>query len=212
MEQQQSHSNPWFSIWVRPKKTVQEITERNPRARFLVLSFIYGFPWMLQFAQSLSLGMSWSLPFLIILALVLAIPVGVVAFSLTSIVLYWTGKLIKGQSNYINLRAAVSWANVPNVVTIALWLVLLGLFGNHLFDAYFNTHDFTSSQRLFVMFTSGIELVAMIWSLVILVHATAAVQKFSSWMGLLNVVLSIIVLILISFVIKMLMAWIGLGG
>ncbi|MDX8431758.1 MAG: Yip1 family protein [Candidatus Algichlamydia australiensis] len=210
--EQQGTSNPWFSIWVRPKQTIQEITDKNPRMRFFVLSFIYGFPWMLQFAQSLSIGMSWSLPFLLILAIVLAIPVGAIAFSLTAVILHWTGKLIKGQSSFINLRAAVSWSNVPNVVTIALWLVLLGFFGIHLFDSYFTSHDFTSTERMVVMITSGIELVAMIWSLVILVHAVAAVQKFSSWMGLLNVILSIIVLILLSYIIKIILAWIGLGG
>ncbi len=208
----QNKINPWFSIWTKPKQTIQEITDRNPRSRFLVLSFIYGLPWMLQFCQTLSIGMSWSLPLLLVLALVFAIPVGAIAFSLTAVVLHWTGKLIKGESNFINLRAAVSWSNVPNVVTIALWVVLIGVFGLHLFDTYFTAHDFTSTERMVVMITSGIELIAMIWSLVILVHTVAAVQKFSSWMGLLNVVFAIIVLIVLSYVIKIILAWVGLGG
>lgn len=210
MENKPKH--PWLNIWIHPKATIQEITAFNPRYRFIILSFIYGLPWMLQFAQSLSLGMSWSLPFLLLLALVLAIPVGAIAFSLSALVLLWTGKLLKGQASYIHLRAASSWANVPNIVTILLWVVLVGVFGIHLFDTYFNTHDFSGMERMVVMITSGVELIAMIWSLVILVHTVAGVQKFSSWMGLLNVVLSIIVLIIFSYILKLVMAWIGLGG
>lgn len=100
MENKPQH-NPWFSIWVKPRQTIQEIIETNPRFRFVTLSFIYGLPWMLQMAQTLSLGSSWSFAYILIIALVLAIPVGAIAMSLSSLLLLWTGKLLKEKAPII---------------------------------------------------------------------------------------------------------------
>ena len=48
--------NPWFSIWVRPRRTIQAIVDYNPNYRLGILSAIYGFSALLGLAQSFSMG------------------------------------------------------------------------------------------------------------------------------------------------------------
>ncbi|MEX0961343.1 MAG: YIP1 family protein [Simkaniaceae bacterium] len=204
--------NPWFSIWTKPRETIAEIVEFNPRYRFIVLSFIYGLPWMLQFSQTFSLGTSWSMAFIVIICLILAIPVGALAMSFTSLLLLWTGKLLKGGASFIQIRAAVSWTNVPNVVNIIAWIILLLFFQNLILSRGFTMTSFVGFEKGLFIFLQLAMSVAGIWGLVIFLHALGQVQGFSAWMALLNAILIAIILVVAGYALAVLTNWLMFPG
>ena len=188
-------TNPWLQIWVHPRQTMQEILNYDVKYRFVLLSGIYGFPLVLSFAQSLSLGRSMSLSIIFLISLVLAVFIGMLGITISSAILYWIGKWIGGQGSYLEVRSAVAWSNVPNAIQIVLWLVLLAGFGNKVFDQDFTNTPFVGGDLGFVVCLFLAQAALGIWSFVILLHTLGAAQQFSAWKSLLNIFIPIALLI-----------------
>lgn len=193
--------NPWLSIWVRPRETIRALVSYNVNYRFLILSAVCGFLYMLQSSQFLSLGQESSLLSILIVSLILAIPIGYIVFNVSAVFMYFVGKLIKGKGKYKEVRAAIYWASVPNLVSIFLWIVMMIAFGKTLFVTGFEEN--LSSGALGMIFAVAILHIAVaIWGLIILVKAIGEVQGFSAWMGLLNAFLSGLALSIVLFIIS----------
>src|SRR5579885_399667 len=129
--------NPWLSIWTRPRRTLAEIVNTNPSFRFFFFCFIYGFVALLQGAQQSSLGLQYSAGLILLIAAIVGFFIGYISLSVSSLLLLWTGKWIKGKGNYKQVRAAVAWSNAPVAVELVIWLALTAVFGSLLF-----TEDF----------------------------------------------------------------------
>ncbi|GAB4193461.1 MAG: hypothetical protein Tsb0015_16240 [Simkaniaceae bacterium] len=196
MEQQQEQFNPWLHIWVHPRNTIQKIIERNPNYRLTALSFIYGFPWLLSVAQSFSLGRFYSAWAILLVALVLAIPVGYILISISAFFFMWLGKLIRGAGGFLTIRSAIAWANVPNAVSIVIWLILAGFFKEAAFNSDFAKE---TSYAGYLMGAFLIQVIFAVWAFILLLHTLGQVQNFSAWMALLNTILVGIVYLALIF-------------
>lgn len=191
--------NPWLTMWTKPRQTIREIVSTNPKYRFALLSAVYGFPMLLNFAQTLSLGMNVHWGMILAIAVVLSTFVGMLGLSITAGLMYWTGKWIGGKSQFLEMRAAVSWANVTNVVTSLVWLVLIAIFGQDVFMRNFSNTPFMGGEKVAIFFLFTIQTIVSIWSIFILVKAVGEVQGFSAWKGLLNLILPVMIVILLAW-------------
>jgi hypothetical protein len=156
----------------------------------LTLCFLYGFPMVLQLAQNMAFGFSYSLVGIVIGAIFLALLAGMVGISIVSAVIYVTGKWVGGKGSFLQVRSAVSWANITNIVTILLWGVLIAYFRHDLFTDTFITAPFTQRESMMVMGIFLTQTAMSIWSLVLLIQSVAEVQEFSSAKAVLNLLLS----------------------
>lgn len=199
--------NPWLSIWVRPRETIRAITATNPNYRFYLLAAIYGFPTGLQLAQSFSVASMVSLPMILIAALILSVFIGWVGITVLSGLLFWTGKWIGGKSSYQNLRAAVAWSNVPNLVDIAIWIVLLSTFGQQLFAQEFAHTPFTGSELTIVTTLFFVQIVAAVWGFILFLKMVSEVQGFSSWRALLNIIIPFVLLFGVMTLFSWVLEW-----
>lgn len=190
-------SNPWFSIWVRPRETISEIVAYNVSHCFYILAFIYGLNYMFGTCQYFDAAKSMSVWWGVLMSVILAFPVGWIALSLVSWVMLYLGKLLGGKGSYREVRASVAWANVPNVINIALWIIYLLVFGKSTFMQGFTVMEQQNSAYLVLQIGMIIQGIIGVWSIVILVLSLGRVQKYSAWMGLLNVLLTGIILGLI---------------
>lgn len=181
--------NPWLTMWTRPRETIRAIVKFNPKYLFVLLSGIYGFPVLLQFAQNLSLGQTFSPWAIVIGALVLSVFIGMLGFTVASGLLYWTGQWIGGKASFHAVRAAVAWANVPNVINSLLWVIMIVKFGSQLFTRNFAETTFVGSELAIVFFTFLLQVVISVWGFVIGLKALGEVQGFSAWKALLNVLI-----------------------
>ena len=192
--------NPWLSIWVRPRETIRALISYNVNYRFLLLSAFCGFIYMLQSSQFLSLGQESSLLSILIVSLLLAIPIGYIVFNIAAVFMYFVGKLIKGKGSYKEVRAAIYWASVPNVVSSFLWIIMMIAFGKALFVTGFE-ENLPNSLIGMILSVAILHIAIAIWGLIILVKAIVEVQGFSAWMGLLNTFLSWVALSIVLFII-----------
>lgn len=197
--------NPWLEIWTRPKETIRAIVKFNPKYLFFLLSGIYGFPLMLQFAQNLSLGESGSPLAILIGALILCVFIGMAGITIISGLLYWTGQWIGGKAPFAHVRAAMAWSNVPNVVNAVIWLVMMGFFGGRLFHRGFAETSFVGYELTVVFFAFLIQVVLSVWGFVIGLKTLSEVQGFSAWKALLNVLIPFFMVVIVLWLVM----WIG---
>jgi len=202
--------NPWTNIWVKPRETIKKIVNFNPRFRFAILSFLYGLPMLLHMAQNLDLGDQFTTAGIVVAALVLATFVGMLAIVIASGLIYWTGQWIGGKSSYINIRAAVSWSNVPNIAAIIVWFIMIYNFRTEIFMDGFGEMAMSSSASMMLNVAMLIESAVAIWSFIILVKALGEVQGFSAWKGVLNVLIPFFMVGIAIYVISWLF-WLGNG-
>lgn len=193
--------NPWLSMWTQPRKTVRMIIEANPRFRFFILSAIYGFPMALNIAQNMSLGASIPLWAIIVGALIVCTVLGIIGISISTWLLHVTGRWIGGKGNYLSIRAAVAWSNVPNIATILMWFVLMGMFGAMLFSKQFSDAQFVGVQAGVVFIVFLVQVVASVWGFILLLQGLGEAQGFSVWKALINVIIPFVIVVAIIWIV-----------
>ena len=204
--------NPWVRIWVEPRRTIAAIVKYNPGYLFPLLAAIYGLPMLFHFAQNLSLGQNYSLTAIIIVCLILCALAGTIGITIVTALLTWTGKWIGGKGSFKNIRAAVAWSNVPIVINIAMWFVLIGFFGNQVFLANFPEMAFMGKELGIVSLVYLIESIMSIWSFIIMLHTLGEVQGFSAWRALLNVIIPFVLVMIAVWIIVVIFMQFGTSG
>jgi len=197
----QSPSNPWVTIWTKPRETIRQIIDTNPSLGFLPLCALYGFPILIHIARFFAFGTAlpgWSI---LLISIILSPIAGFIGISFWSILLMWTGKWVGGKSHYMNIRASVSWANVPNLVNCLVWLILGLSVGAGLFMPGL-VEGISVGMARFILVLSMIQLIAMIWGLVILIITLSEAQKFSIWRSIANIAIPCAMLLVLGYIVN----------
>ncbi len=187
--------NPWKTIWTRPKETLREISAYKKNYKLYTLSFIHGFIILFSSSQIFSLGSRFSLPAIIAFIVILAIPSGLISISIQSFFFYWVGLLLKGKATYKEVRLAVSWAYVPQVVSIVICIVLMIMFGKDFFTQA-PLQELHTGFAGIMLLLSFANLGLGIWELVIFLLGLEEMQKYSFWRVLVNFIFGSIVMFL----------------
>ncbi len=186
--------NPWIGMWVRPRETIRAILSYNKSYLLLLLYWIYGFPLLLQLSQNLSLGDQYSAGGILAVAAIGAMLIGFIGINLGSLLFYWTGRWIGGAGSFHDVRAAVAWSSIPNVVAGLIWVIQALMFGSKIFSLSFFSMPMFGMQLSVTYICSVVSIIVMVWGIVILLKAIGEAQKFSAWKALLNVFLPFIVI------------------
>lgn len=204
----QLQENPWLNIWVEPRKTMRAIVNTDPKYGFLLLSAVYGLPLAFNVAQSMSLIASIPLWAVIISSLVVCIFLGMIGISICAWLLHITGKWIGGKGSFQTIRSAVAWSNVPNFVTILMWIVLMVVFGGNVFNRDFAETPFIGYQAGIVFLVFLIQTIVSIWGFILLLKCLGEVQGFSAWRALGNVLIPSVIIVGIIWV----LGWLATGA
>ncbi len=199
--------NPWLKMWTRPRETIRGIVQDDPRYQIWRLAAVYGFPMLLHLAQSFSLSASTPLYMILLGSAILAAPVGMLGFMITSALIHWTGRWLGGVGSFLQIRAAVAWSNVTNLGTGLLWLVLVGAFGWQVFFKTFPQSPFTGVSLAVVGIVFILQTVLSIWSFVLLFQSLAEVQKFSVWRAIVNIILPFVIVTVALWAIFVFVCW-----
>lgn len=182
--------NPWLTIWTKPRDTMAQIARENPNRSIWVLSGIYGFCSLMNLFQSIALGQVMAPLGIVILAALLAPFWGYLNFSVWSWFVSFTGKWLKGQGSFTEVRSAYAWSSVPMLINIPLWLLMVALFGHQLF-LNFPDAAFLPAAQVHILFSIlVVKVIAAVWSFVIYLNALAVVQNFSMLRTIGNLVLA----------------------
>jgi hypothetical protein len=193
--------NPWFSIWTEPRKTVRSIVNTDPKFGFVILSAIYGLPMALNLAQNFSLGSVVPIWAVLIGSLIVCTFLGMIGISISTWLLQFTGRWIGGGGSFQTIRAAVTWSNVPNIVTILMWIVLLCMFDGAVFNRQFSETRFIGYQAGIVFIVFLLQAIVSVWGFIILLQGLGEVQGFSAWKALLNVLIPFVIVVAIIWLV-----------
>ena len=191
--------NPWFSMWLHPRRTIRQIVETNPERLVLSLAAVGGGVEGLTNMASDSKGDDMSLRAILLATLIVGPIMGIVGLWVGGFLLRWTGGWIGGQADARRIRATLAWANMPLIWSLLLWIPALLLFGRELFTAATPVLDASARLAgLHLVFSVGIGIVSL-WSFVAFLHALGEVQGFSAWRSLLNSFLALLVFLVPLF-------------
>ena len=201
--------NPWFSMWLHPRRTIRQIVETDPERLVLLLAAVGGIAQALANAESKSNGDKVSLTSVLLISLILGPLMGVFSLWLGSIILRWTGGWIGGQADARRVRTALAWANVPQIWSLLLWIPALLLFGAELFTKATPIIEASSLlSALYLVFSIGTAVIGG-WSFVVFLHSLGEVQGFSAWKALLNSFLAMLAVALPLLVLALALVWIS---
>ncbi|HPT17420.1 MAG TPA: YIP1 family protein, partial [Kiritimatiellia bacterium] len=91
--------NPWFSMWLHPRRTIRQIVETNPERLVLSLAAVGGFIEGLTNMASDSKGDDMSLRAILLATLIVGPIMGIVGLWVGGFLLRWTGGWIGGQAD-----------------------------------------------------------------------------------------------------------------
>lgn len=189
-----SSMQPWLQIFTRPREVAKQICALTPNKGLLAISAVYGFFVLIETMQNIGAGLQYKLEAILLFALVLAIPIGYLSLSFSAWMLWWTGKLIKGQANFVTIRSALTWSKIPELVALIGWFVMIAVYGLQVFVPAFIDKSYTFNQFSLPTTVMVLQIGFTLWGFIALLQTLAEVQKFSIWYALLNVVLKSLLL------------------
>jgi len=189
-------SNPWLSVWLRPRATIDAVLTNDPRRHVLLLAALF---WIATLALRL-IEIGWGVLLLdwrVVVCLVIGGAAwGVVALYVFGLLLRWTGLLLRGGASQVELRAVLAWGFVPVILSLAIVLVAVAL----LVVAQ------VLRQHPSATLTIGAEVFASVlglWSVVVTMLMLGRVQGFGFWRTLANYVFAVLIGgLLIAFLIR----------
>ncbi len=194
MENNTQRLNPWFSIWIKPCATIQQIVDTNSQHFVIRLAVLSGFFGLLNQAMIKNLGDQLEWPYILLGAVILGPFFGIALLYIFSALIRWTGSWIGGNASSRDIRAVAAWSSVPSITPGMLFLVPgLVLFGQELFTAQMPTLATNPSLARLLLGVGVISIVTKIWTFVVFVKCLGQVQGFTPSRALGNLVLAILV-------------------
>ena len=188
--------NPWFSIWLQPRATMQQILDTDPARLVLLLAIIAGFFDALNQAVIQDLGDrmdSWQS---VVFSCAIGGPLsGVLGLFVGGYLLRKTGSWLGGSASVREVRAAIAWGSIPMIWLGLLWIPMIALFGDECFTSLTPRLDEDPVLASAMLFLGLIELIGAIWAIVISLKCLGQAHKFSAWRALGSVLLMVLVLV-----------------
>ena len=187
--------NPYKSIWLQPRSTIQRIVDTNPTYLVLALFALTGVANGISAASAGDLGYAISLLWVFLFVVVISPLIVIIILHLVSALTRWTGKWLGGKATQEQIRAAYAWSYIPVIATIALYVPLFMFYGADLFK-FPDPYSMVPVQSGVAFGIVAIaEVILYVWSLVIGLHCLGQVQGFSAWRALGNQALTALVLL-----------------
>jgi hypothetical protein len=195
--------SPWVHIWTRPRAVMRQILDSNPRRMVHRLAILGGVAAGLGANVNLP-GIQIPLPVIIVCKLVVGVLGGLIGLYVAGGLVLMTGRWLGGRGDFVAVRCALAWSNVPVIWAALLWLPLFVYLG---WDAFNLNKDLmlVDPIGLMLMIPIGIVTVAVvIWRIVILCKVVGEAHGFSAWHSLgAFLIAALIVLVPIGIVIGM---------
>ena len=140
--------------------------------------------------------------FIVAISLILSVFVGMLAISIVSALLLWTGRWLGGEGSFQHIRAAVAWSNIPNVGVILMWIVLMSTFGGSVFLSDFYMIPMEGNWTTLLKAICTIKVIFWAWGLILLLCTLSEVQKFSIGKAVLNVAIPSVIVAVVGWLLS----------
>lgn len=188
-----NESNLFRNIWLHPTATLRYILRHCPEKYVHALFLLGGAVRGMERAVASDSGEHLNFFLRLGIAVIGGAIGGWIGYHIYVWAMRVTGRWLKGNGSFNQIRTVMAWSLVPIICTIVLYALQFLLFGQDVLTRDLNFDNIAYSVGLIVMGLIGITL--GIWSLVILVKGVALVNGFSAGRAFLNVVLPIVIMI-----------------
>jgi len=171
-------ASPWFSMWTRPRATIQSIVERGPTRFVLLLAALYGISQALDQASAKNAVDTLPLVTVLLIALIGGAISGIITLYVGGFLLKHTGQWLDGKANSEKVRAAMAWSSVPIAWGLLLWIPELLIFGGDLFTS---TAERIAAHAVLYFLFMALELIVAFWAMIIFFKSLGQVHGFSAW-------------------------------
>src|SRR5271170_7105571 len=172
---------PFFTIWTEPRATIRRIVDADPRRNVIALAAVgsaigaLSGQWAKAMNSTAGLSPLWPIWVAVIVAFEAAI--GVISLYIGASVLRWSGSMLGGVADNIEMRAAIAWSSVPGIAA-AIVLLIAVLMGVPVPQSTFGalTHIDPAYYKIMT-----VEVVLGIWGFFVGLKCIAEVHRFSAW-------------------------------
>jgi hypothetical protein len=172
--------NPWIHIWVRPKKTMRFILDRDSKRVIIRLAIIGGvvssFTWLEYIWSIYPDRQDLKQNLYTVLILIGGGFSGLIYLYVAGWLYKLTGSWLGGKGTYTDVKCAVGWSNYPFILAnVASFLSLLAIPNPWL-------------QAIFGL----IDVVIVVWSVMIFLNLVGGAHRFSAWRALLAFIIGLV--------------------
>ena len=182
-------------IWMSPRRVFRCINDSNYRELTTSLLIFAGIVSALNNASARNLGDQMPLLSVLIVCVLGGGIFGWIYFYLYAALLSWTGKWLKGTGNTKSLLRMMSFAFIPSLVLILIFILQIALYGNEVFQGHVDIFAKGVPTVAAYAFFTFVQVAIGVWTLAILVIGISEVQKLSIWKSILNLILPMIIII-----------------
>jgi hypothetical protein len=177
--------NPWLSIWTRPRATMRQILDTDPRAWVHPLAILGGIAELL-FAPvpAAHALLAVSPGTMLILKCIAGVALGLIGLYLGSFVVWLAGRWLGGQGNFVEVRAASAWPNVLSLWGALLWLPMLAYLGMEAFRMNSEPMLDDPVGMMLVAPAQVLGLVIAVWKVIVMLKCLGEAHRFSAWRAL----------------------------
>ncbi len=189
-------ASPYVRICIRPRATIREIVDRDPRYMVIALVVIASLAGvvanLIGGANPTAFTISGKpIPlvnphrwWMINLAGVVVAPLFAIAFLyLNGAVLRWSGALLGGTAKAVEVRAALAWAAIPGIVVYAVNVLMRLAIPHPPAIAPRDFHAMMAETRRMLP-AIAVNLAFIVWVGVIMLKCVGEVHRFSAWRAL----------------------------
>lgn len=193
---------PFFTIWTEPRATIRRIVDTEPTLFVIALAAIgpaigaLAGQWSRALTNNANLSVLW--PLWVAVSVAIQAALGVIVLFIFGAVFKWSGAMLGGVANRVEVRAALAWSQVPGIAgeIILLIAVLSGVPMPQPTPGAFPHIDPAFYKVMLV------EVVFVIWGFIVSLKCMGEVHRFSAWRALVAILIPpLIVLVVIGFVI-----------
>jgi hypothetical protein len=124
---------PWISIWTRPRATLRQILDLDPRQSLFRLAALGGIADAMGVVVGSGLGDTLSPASCLAVALAGGALGGILFLFISSGLILVAGRWLGGRGGIARVMAAVAWSSVPEIWGLLLWLPRGALLGDEVF-------------------------------------------------------------------------------
>ncbi|MCM3637522.1 YIP1 family protein [Sporosarcina luteola] len=189
--------NPWTSVWLHPRQTVQYVMDYKNGSFVLMIAAITGVIHFLDQATGNELFENWNIAAVLLVALLAGPVIGVIGLYIASGIYHAFSLMLGGLGTFEETRRAFTVSSIIIVIGGLIWIPDLLILGQGNFSS---DYDFSIGQLGWSMISLIVNFIVGIWSLIVLIAAIAEVHRFSAWKATLAVILPILILVVILLV------------
>ena len=177
--------NPWLSMWTRPRATMRQILDTNPRRWVHTLAILGGIAELLgAHIPDTPPFPAFSLGALLAFKCVAGACAGLLLLYLGSCVVWITGRWLGGQGTFVEVRAASAWPNVLTLWAALLMLPIIAYLGTQAFNVDPETFMDDSAGMMLILPVTAIGIVITVWRFFVALKCLAEAHHFSAWQAL----------------------------